>query len=376
MSTAELKGRGDPTIYDVARAAGVAPSTVSRTFARPGRVSFETAQRVRAVAEKLGYRARSVSRTGLDARRATGIVAVVVSDIANPAYVDLIVSAQEVAADAGYTVVLSNVLESERRERLALERALAMVDGIVLVSSRMSDSAIRTLAKQKATVVINRVVNGVSSVVPDNARGTRRAAEHLGMLGHTELTYLAGPEASWADGTRWRALREAAVELELTVRRQGPFSPTVQGGQAAAEKWLTRRTPAVVLFNDLMALGFLRQVRRAGVRVPQDVAVVGFDGIAVLDLVRPTLTSVVAPLRALGATGISNVLALIRGAAPTAVRPMVLPSRLVVRESTVGTGHRGSTHRGGGRSKSWQPVATTPALGMTWGHVTVDSSPP
>lgn len=335
--TGQERARGGPrpTIYDVARAAGVAPSTVSRTFARPGRVSFETAQRVRDAAEELGYRSTSVSRSGTEQDRRTNMIAVVVSDISNPAYFDLIRGAEEAAAEAGYIVLLAHTHESDRKEREALERTLPLVDGVLLTSSRMSDSAIRMMAKQKPTIVVNRAVNGVACVVPDNPRGMRRAAEHLATAGHRSILYVAGPEASWTDGTRWRALRESALELELRAHRLGPFDPTAEGGRQAAVRWLEHRVPAVVLYNDLMAMGFLRELRRHGVRVPEDVAVVGFDNIQGLDFISPSLTSVAAPMQALGATAVNNLLAMTRGAAPTSNRPMVLPSRLVVRESSV-----------------------------------------
>ncbi|MFF0944029.1 LacI family DNA-binding transcriptional regulator [Kocuria sp. CPCC 205300] len=323
-----------PTIYDVARTAGVAPSTVSRTFARPGRVSFETAQRVRTAAEKIGYRAKSATLPGSEGDRRTNMIALVVSDISNPAYFELIRGAEEAAAEAGYIVLLAHTHESDRKERQALERTMPLVDGILLTSSRMSDSAIRMMAKQKPTIIVNRAVNGVASVVPDNQRGMRRAAEHLAMAGRRSIVYAAGPEASWTDGTRWRALREAALELELRVHRLGPYEPTSDGGRQAAVKWLEHRVPAVILYNDLMAMGFLRELRGHGVRVPEDVAVVGFDNVQGLDLINPSLTSVAAPLMALGATAVNNLLAMTRGASPTSNRPMVLPTRLVMRESS------------------------------------------
>jgi LacI family transcriptional regulator len=262
------------------------------------------------------------------------MIALVVSDISNPAYFDLIRGAEEAAAEAGYIVLLAHTHESDRKEREALERTLPMVDGILLTSSRMSDSSIRMMAKQKPTIIVNRAVKGVASVVPDNPRGMRRAAEHLGASGRRSILYVAGPEASWADGMRWRALRESAMELELKVQRTGPFEPTSDGGAQAALRWLEHRCPAVILYNDLMALGFLREMRRHGVRVPEDVAVVGFDNIQGLDLVSPSLTSVAAPMQALGATAVNNLLAMTRGASPTASRPMVLPTRLIARESS------------------------------------------
>ena len=163
------------TIYDVARAAGVAPSTVSRAFSRPGRVSAETAERVRRVAQELGYRANPVARALSTSR--TRMIALVVSDIANPFYSGIVRGAQDAAGKAGYTVLLVDTRESDVRERAAVERAMATVDGILLASSRMSDSAIRMMSKQKPVVVLNRAIVDVPCVVTDIPRGMRRAAE-------------------------------------------------------------------------------------------------------------------------------------------------------------------------------------------------------
>ena len=107
-------------------------------------------------------------------------------------------------------MLLADAQESDRLEREALERAVSTVEGIVLGSTRMSDSAIRMIAKQRPMIVLNRAMPDVPSVVTDNARGMRRAVEHLAELGHHEITYVAGPEQSWPDGLRWRSVREAA----------------------------------------------------------------------------------------------------------------------------------------------------------------------
>ena len=222
------------TIYDVARAAGVAPSTVSRTFSRPGRVNAATAERIRQVADQLGYRANPLARALSTAR--SRMIALVVSDVANPFYSEIIRGAQAAAAQAGCTIVLADAQESDRLERASLERVLPVVDGVVLGGSRMSDSSIRMIAKQKPVVVLNRAVVDVPSVVPDNAGGIRLAVEHLSRLGHDAITYVAGPEASWADGMRWRSLQDAAADLQLRVRRIGPVTPDVPGGMRAAEE--------------------------------------------------------------------------------------------------------------------------------------------
>lgn len=333
------------TIYDVARAAGVAPSTVSRAFSRPGRVNSTTAEHIRQVADELGYRTNSLARALSTSR--SHMIALAVSDVANPFYSEIIRGAQATAAQAGYTVLLTDAQESDRLERAALERALPVVDGIVLGGSRMSDSAIRMIAKQKPVVVLNRVVVDVPCVVPDNAEGIRRAAEHLTRLGHDAITYVAGPEASWADGMRWRSLRRSADDLQLRVRRIGPFSPDVPGGMRAAEEIASSGATAVVAYNDQLAIGLIRGLDSRGRVVPRDVSVIGFDNIGAAELVTPGLTTVASPLHTEGATATKHLLAMIEGAQSRAGRPMVLPVRLVERGSTAArTGTRTSPASG------------------------------
>jgi len=145
-----------PTIYDVARAAGVATSTVSRALSNPGRVSFKTAEHVRRVAKELGYRSELFEREVPDQR--TKILAMIVADINNPVFHGMVRGAERTAAHDGYTVLVVETQESGAAEQSAVQRVLSSVDGIILTSSRMSDSAIRAFAKQRPLVVMNRVV--------------------------------------------------------------------------------------------------------------------------------------------------------------------------------------------------------------------------
>jgi len=321
-----------PTIYDVAAAAGVAPSTVSRAFARPGRVNSETAEHIRKVAAELGYRTNPMARALPSGR--TSMIALVISDITNPFYNEIIRGAETAAGEAGYTILLADTQESDVLEREALDRAVPMVEGVVLATSRMSDSAIRMTAKQRPMIALNRAVADVPSVIFDNPRGIRRAVEHLAELGHHTIAYVAGPEASWADGMRWRSLREATIELELHGRRVGPFPPTVAGGAEAVAELVKQPYSAVVAYNDLMAIGVIRELISMGIRVPQDISVVGFDNIFAAELVTPALTTIASPRRMQGMTAVRNLVAMIGGARPRATEPVVLPIRLVVREST------------------------------------------
>ena len=328
-----------PTIYDVAREAGVAASTVSRAYSRPGRVNADTAQRVFAAAERLGY--RPVAPAGPQPCTTQKAIALVIADVTNPFYGDIIKGAYEAAREAGCQLILSHTNESPEVERATIEHELAQVDGIVIASSRMSDSALRMVAKQKAVVLLNRSIPEASCVLNDAARGIRQAAEHLAGLGHDRITYLAGPEASWSDGVRWRALREAGAELELDVRRIGPHQPTVLAGVDAARRIAGLDATAVLAYNDQLAIGVLKGLRKLGVHVPDEVSVVGFDNIMFDELVEPPLTTIASPLYRMGFMGVQNCIAVAHGAVPSGPPP-VLPVRLVVRQST-GQRRRNST---------------------------------
>lgn len=333
-----------PTIYDVAKAAGVAASTVSRAFARPGRVNADTAAKVFAAASELGY--RTTSLPGLITSRSRTL-ALVVTDITNPFYTEIIRGAHEAAADLGYIVRLAHTQEDPHIERAWIEHELSTVEGVVLASSRMSDSTIRTLAKQKPVVVLNRRLPEVPCLLIDNARGMRRAMEHLGELGHTSVTYVSGPEASWTDGVRWQALREASFELGMKIRRVGPTQkPTIDAGFGRVREIMAQPTTAVIAYNDVLAIGVIKGLRRLGVGVPEDVSVIGVDNILLAEVVEPELTTVASPLRAQGQTAVRNLVAMINGAVSTR-EPLLMPAKLVVRRSTA-------------RRKS-----TSPALGTT-----------
>lgn len=334
-----LDGEGfGVTIYDVAEAAGVAPSTVSRALSRPGRVSFRTAEHVRRVAAELGYRSSRIDAPPPPS--STGVLAVVVADIANPVFVGVVRGAERAAARHDLTLAVVETQESEAAEQRALARVEAGVDGFVLASSRLPDQAVRAVAKRRPVVVLNRTVGSVASVVVDPLPAIGAAVGHLVGLGHASVAYLAGPQASFADGVRWRGLQQAAGAGGLRAVRVGPHPPTLRGGSAAAAAWLQRPTTAVVAYNDLMAIGFVRAVTAAGLGVPDDVSVVGFDDIVDAELVRPALTTVAAPLEELGAAAVARLVTSrperARPSAPdgTTGAPLHLPAWLVERSST------------------------------------------
>jgi Transcriptional regulators len=299
-------------------------------------VNAETAARIRQVADELGYRANPVTQAPVTSQ--TRLLGLMVSDVANPFYSQLIRGAQSAATETGYELLLVDSRESSSRERASLERLVPVVEGFVIGSSRMSDSALRTIAKQRPMVTVNRALLDVPSVITDNTGGVRAAVELLVSLGHETVAYVAGPEASWTDGVRFRALRDLGPKVGLNAQKVGPFLPTFEGGLAAARTLRDKSATAVIAYNDLMAIGIMHGLLREGVAVPDQVSVIGFDDILISRLVTPALTTVAAPLRQMGSTAVANVVALIGGAKHRSTEPLVMPTQLKVRNSTAARG--------------------------------------
>jgi LacI family transcriptional regulator len=160
------------------------------------------------------------------------------------------------------------------------------------------------------------------------------AAEHFASLGHRSVAYLAGPRASWADRSRWRALQAAGRRLGLAMVKLGPFAPTVAGGTAAAEAVVVSGASAVIAFNDLLAIGTMRRLLGRGLRIPTDISVLGCDDIFGADFCHPALTTLAAPIQEAGRAAVDLSLGALRGADQRRGRRVVLPTHLVVREST------------------------------------------
>lgn len=317
------------TIHDVAREAGVAASTVSRTFSAPDRISAQTREHVVTVADRMGYRPNPVARAL--PRGKTLTLALLVPDITNPFFFGLIRGAERQAATAGYTLVLADTGESAAMERTHVERLTGGVDGFVLASSRLSDEALRTAIAGQSAVVVNRLISGLPCVVINEEQGMRQAVDHLVSLGHRAIAYLGGPASSWSNRAKWRALQAAGRQHGVRIDRLGPFSPTVAGGAAAADAALIARTTAVIAFNDLLAIGTQMRLHARGIGVPTDVSVVGCDDIFGADFCRPPLTTLAADIEQAGRSAIDLLLGTLRD---TSTEKFVLASHLRIREST------------------------------------------
>ena len=325
------------TTRDVARRAGVSQPTVSLVLGgNPrARVASATRARVLRAAEELGYRPNLLAR-GLVRQRSYAL-GVLVPDLANPFFTEVVRGVERVAGGEGYAVLLSDARETPPEKQLEALRA-RLVDGVILDglgAAALSGSALNGLN----VVLVDESSERWPSVASDAAAAGRMVAEHLLGLGHRTFGFL-GP-ATDVFGFRMRergffsALRAAGIRpLSSWVRRT---LPTVAGGESAMRRLLAevQRPTAVFCANDLIALGALKASLSKGVRVPEQLSLVGCDDIEMARVVTPELSTVAVPAREMGARAARLLLRQIGGDGDAAPRPSrLLPVRLVLRGST------------------------------------------
>ncbi len=321
------------TIDDVARAAGVSRQTVSRAMNGKAEISAATRHRVLAMIEELDYRPSAFAR-GMRTQRA-GTLALVLSDIANPFFPAVARGVFDAAAGRGLAVVVHNTDADAVVEQDATR---AIVDsgaaGAIGFFEALDDEPLVALGRRLPLVVADRCApgDGVASVISDFAAGARSAVEHLYGRGHTRLGML--------DGTVGveRVRRQAFLAVLAEHGHPDPGAhvvsgpPTVTAGAAAVRELLARQpeVTGVFAFNDLLAIGAVRALRDAGRRVPDDVAVVGYDDITMAALLDPPLTTVHTDKYELGRTLVEVLGRRLDG---HAAEHRVLAPRLVVRRS-------------------------------------------
>jgi LacI family transcriptional regulator len=325
------------TIEDVAQAAGVSRQTVSRAINDLGEISPQTRARVLRIAGEMGYRPSSIAR-GLATRR-TGTLGLVIPDVANPFFSDVVRGAEHVAHAQGYNVFLCNTDEDPERE-LAVLHSLEekRVDGVVLCSSRLDDGKLHTVvACHSAVVLVNRSLEPVNAdigpdarsmsaasgdarvgiVMLDDVSGGRMSTQHLLDSGHRAVGFLSGPSASRSGRCRAEGYRAAlaAARVSRDPAWTAPCSADVDGGHRAAMELLTAHSEltALVCYNDLVAVGALRACADLGRQVPDGLAVVGFDDILLAALVTPPLTTCRVARYDLGAQAMQLLLNRIAG---------------------------------------------------------------
>lgn len=324
-------GKSSATIYDIARLTGVNPSTVSRALSRPGRVSAKTEEKIQNAARLLNYRVNPLARALPTGR--TNTIALIVADITNPMYFNIVRGAESAAARSNYTLVFAESAESAETELIAAHRLMPSVDGFILAISRLPDEQIQELATHKPVAVINREVPRVPSVVADIDRGVGEAVRHLAALGHTNIAFVAGPELSWMSRHRWVSIQERCEWCNIEARNVGSQAPTVEGGRRAAASVRDSGVTAVIAFNDLIAIGLMQELASAGISVPDDVSIIGFDNIFGSDFTTPALTTIGSPLSESGGYAVRSILKEL-GVVGSEAEGQSLTTELVVRGST------------------------------------------
>ncbi|MFF5205834.1 LacI family DNA-binding transcriptional regulator [Streptosporangium sp. NPDC000396] len=315
------------TIRDVARASGVHVSTVSRTFSAPHLVNAETRIRVLAAADDLGYRPNRAAQALTTGR--THNLGLIVADIANPFFPPLIKAAQAQARIRDHHVFVADTDEDPLVEKELIQAFAKQVDGVLLCSPRLADRAIERLSRDVPLVVVNRRLKSVPAVLMDVGRGATLAIEHLASLGHRRIALVTGPSGSWTS----KEMREAAAAAEeVDVVFLGPNPPTGQGGLAAVTDVIASEVTGVLAYNDLVAIGLIEGLGERGVRVPEDLSVIGVDDIMSGRLNRPRLTTIAMPTAAAGRMAVDLLLQSVDEEEPATVA--TLQTSLVVREST------------------------------------------
>jgi DNA-binding LacI/PurR family transcriptional regulator len=296
-----------PTIRDVAEAAGVSVSTVSRVLSRPEMFRESTRQRVQAAAESLNY-SPSRHATSLSTGK-TANIGLVIPNLANPLFAEMVRAALQRAADAGFAALLADSDSDADREQKLIHALAKDVDGIIDFSSLVPAEELLDAAALRPTVFVNRAVPGQRCVLVNSAQGMRLIMHYLANLGHERVYYLPGPENLWAAADRRAAAAEAAGEagVQFDLGPHGP--PSFEAGAGHADRLIRSPLPTAILcFNDVMALGLVSRLLAVGVGVPERVSVCGWGGTQLAGYYTPALTTVTMPLTNLGRIAVEQLL--------------------------------------------------------------------
>ena len=327
------------TIRDVARHAGVSVATVSKVINDRYGVSADTTARVKAVIEELGYEASLVAQSLRNHK--TNVIGILVADL-EPFSAELLKGAGDAIRGSGFELVVYSA-GGRARDQVGWERRYlsrlsgTLVDGAVLVTPTVVD------LRYGAPVVAvdpHTGPGGRPTVDSDNLRGAHAAAEHLLSLGHRRIAMLTGRPDLLSAQLREQGFRQAmaaaGVEVDQDLVRLGSYDPDTAAEQAAGLLAGPDRPTAVFAANDLSAIATIEVAQRMGLRVPEDLSVVGFDDIPEATRCTPMLTTVEQPIREMGRRAVELLIGLIRGESEPESTHIMLPTWLVVRASTAG----------------------------------------
>ena len=334
-------------IAEIARRANVSTATVSRAINQSGPVKAATARKVWRAISELNYYPNSHARALVSGR--SRLIGLIVSDITNPFFPELIRSFETQASQQQYDLLLTSTDYLTSRMTTCLRRMLERkVDGVAMMTSEMDMSLIKELGRRGVPLVfmdVGQIGPKMSHVAIDYANGVKQAVDHLVALGHKQIGFISGPLDLHSARTRRQAFLDAmrahGLSPDKRMIREGTH--TAQGGQKAMSALLrlSRHPTAVVSSNDWTAIGALHAIHDAGLRVPSDISLVGFDDIPLVSYTNPSLTTVRMSAADVGSTAFEALFKLIGGERLEGDVYQV-PTRLVVRESTAKPGAKRS----------------------------------
>lgn len=329
-------------IKEVAKRANVSTATVSRTINESEKVDPKTAARVKKAIRELNFYPNTHARTLVSGR--SRMLGLIISDITNPFFPELVKSFEDQALHHGQDVIIGNTDYQPKRMAACIRRMLERkVDGVAILTSETNSESLEELTRRNIPVVLldaARTSSHSATVRIDYAQGIQEALQHLFSLKHERIAFIAGPLNLPSARIRQTAFIEgikgAGIALQPAMIQQG--NHRIDGGLAAMEALLKlkRRPTGVICSNDLTAIGALGAVNDAGLKVPDDISLVGFDDIAFAHLTQPPLTTVLLSRTQIATTAFTALERLIRDEKET--QDYVIPTHLIVRASTRETG--------------------------------------
>jgi LacI family transcriptional regulator, repressor for deo operon, udp, cdd, tsx, nupC, and nupG len=324
------------TIRDVALQLGVSVATVSRALSRPDMLRQETRERVLAAVAALGYRPNLLAR-GLRRGRTHAIL--VIAPNLSPFFLEILAGIEEVAREAGFAVLLGNSGGDHQREEACFDQvATVRADGVILLTGSVPKAFARGTRQLPPLVAVleGPSDHSVPLIRTDHRVGAREASRHLIELGHTRIAHISGSRHVPSTAQRLQGYRDAlkAANLPCTADLVHTGDFTMPAGAAGMDALLNSSSPptAVLCGNDEMAFGAVQALHRRGLSVPSDVSIVGFDDLNMAAFYNPPLTTVHIPRHDIGRRAAAELIELLAGRAVT--REAVLPTRLMIREST------------------------------------------
>lgn len=330
------------SIRDVAQRANVSTATVSHVINRTRYVSPELTERVQAVMLELSYHPDAVARSLR--RRETLTIGLLVPNVEIPFFAAVTHSVERAAADRGYNIILCNSEWQQNKELNQLQELIArQVDGLICISPGMNAARVALVIDAGTPVVTFErpmLDAGLDAVGIDNHNGAYQGTQHLLALGHRRIAAITGLTISSLSDERLQgyraALSDAGLQFDSSFVYPGDYLP--ETGRQAVEHFLSlpKKPTAIFAFNDMMALGVLQALSEQGLHVPQDMAVLGFDGILLSRYMCPALTTVKQPIEGMGQLAVELLLKRIRNQGSTQAQYIKLEPELIIRESTVG----------------------------------------